>query len=115
VRADHRTGDQECFALAVSRLPCTVVGIRFVPEISRFLGIVIAMFYRDHDPPHFHATHGEYEAILGIRDGVLLRGSLPGRALGHVREWRLRHVAELEVNWVRAKNRQPLNRIAPLE
>lgn len=86
-----------------------------MPEISRFLGIVIAMFYRDHNPPHFHASYGEHAAAIGIHDGVVLWGSLPVRVLGHVREWRQAHVAELEDDWERAKNRQPLNPIAPLE
>jgi len=42
-----------------------------VPEISRFLGIVIGMFYRDHQPPHFHATYGDYEITVGIEDGIV--------------------------------------------
>lgn len=42
-----------------------------MPVISRFLGIAIAMLYRDHDPPHFHATYGEHEITVGIRDGVV--------------------------------------------
>ena len=56
-----------------------------MPEISRFLGIVIAILYRDHEPPHFHATYGEYEITVGIRDG-LVTGRFPRRALGHVLE-----------------------------
>lgn len=54
-----------------------------MPEISRFLGIVIAMLYRDHEPAHFHATYGEFEITVGIRDG-LVTGRFPRRALGHV-------------------------------
>ena len=42
-----------------------------MPVISRFLGIAIAILYRDHDPPHFHASYGEYEITVGIRDGVV--------------------------------------------
>jgi hypothetical protein len=86
-----------------------------VPEISRFLGIVIAMFYRDHPPPHFHATYGEHEAAIAIGNGAVLWGSLPRRALAHVQEWRQAHVAELEEDWERALARRPLNPIAPLE
>ena len=59
-----------------------------MPEISRFLGVVIAMFYNDHNPPHFHAYYGEHEAAITIGDGEVLWGSLPRRALGHVQEWR---------------------------
>ena len=56
-----------------------------MPEISRFLGIVIAILYRDHEPPHFHATYGEHEITVGILDG-LVTGRFPRRALGHVLE-----------------------------
>jgi hypothetical protein len=86
-----------------------------VPEISRFLGIVIAMFYNDHNPPHFHAYYGEHEVAIGIADGDILWGSLPRRALGHVQEWRLIHLRELAADWERARGRQPLEPIAPLE
>lgn len=85
-----------------------------MPEISRFLGIVIAIFYRDHEPPHFHATYGGYEITVGIRDGVV-EGRFPRRALGHVLEWLDLHRDELLANWERARARQPLEPIAPLE
>lgn len=51
-----------------------------MPVICRFLGIAIAILYRDHDPPHFHAIYGEYEVTVGIRDGVVT-GRFPRRAL----------------------------------
>ena len=86
-----------------------------MPEISRFLGIVIGMFYNDHNPPHFHAYYGEHEAAIAISDGKLLWGSLPRRALAHVQEWRAAHVAELEDDWRRARAREPLTPIEPLE
>ncbi len=54
-----------------------------MPEISRFLGIVIAMFYRDHEPAHFRAKYGEYEITVEIGTGVV-DGQFPRRALGHV-------------------------------
>lgn len=57
-----------------------------MPEISRFLGIVIAMYYNDYDPPHFHARYGEYEVTVGIADG-LVEGCFPRRALNLVLEW----------------------------
>ena len=66
-----------------------------MPEISRFLGIVIGMYYKDHNPPHFHAYYGEHEATIVIQDGTILSGSLPRRALSHVQEWRQVHVMEL--------------------
>ena len=85
-----------------------------MPEISRFLGIVITMFYREHGPPHFHAGYGEYNIVVSILDGVV-SGSFPRRALRLVLEWFELHKNELKENWELAQQRKPLNRIAPLE
>lgn len=85
-----------------------------MPVISRFLGIAIAILYRDHDPPHFHATYGEYEITVGIRDGVVT-GRFPRRALVHVLEWRALYADELSANWERARAREALLPVAPLE
>jgi len=86
-----------------------------LPEISRFLGIVIAMYYNDHNPPHFHARYGEHEAIIAISTGEVIDGRLPPRALGLVQEWRELHKAELVEDWRLARARRKLNRIEPLE
>ena len=85
-----------------------------MPELSRFLGIVIGMFYREHGPPHFHAVYGEYEVTIEIETGVVT-GRFPKRALGHVMEWAALHRDELLENWTLARTKQPLKRIAPLE
>jgi hypothetical protein len=85
-----------------------------MPEISRFLGIVIAMFYRDHSPPHFHAIYGDYEVTVTIETGVV-SGEFPKRALTHVLEWLELHKAELLADWDLAKERKPLNKVNPLE
>ena len=85
-----------------------------MPEISRFLGIVIAMFHREHGPPHFHAKYGEYEATVNIGTGVVA-GQFPKRALRHVLEWYDLHREELMENWDLAEQRRPLNKILPLE
>ncbi|MGB5742992.1 MAG: DUF4160 domain-containing protein [Sedimenticolaceae bacterium] len=53
-----------------------------MPEISRFLGIIIAMYYNDHTPAHFHAMYGECDAIIAIENGELIAGRLPPRVLG---------------------------------
>jgi len=83
-----------------------------VPEISRFLGVVIGMFYSEHGVPHFHAVYGEYEASI---ESERVHGALPRRALALVLEWNRLHRQELLDNWERARAGQPLNRIAPLE
>lgn len=83
-------------------------------EISRFLGIVIRMFYREHTPPHFHAKYGEYQITVGIEDGVV-EGRFPRRALGLVLEWCEAHRAELRQDWELAAQRKALNTIPPLE
>ncbi len=85
-----------------------------MPEISRFLGIIIAMYYNDHSPPHFHAKYGEYEITVNI-DGGLFDGRFPKRALRHVLEWYELHKADLEEDWHLARERKPLKSIPPLE
>jgi hypothetical protein len=85
-----------------------------MPEISRFLGIVIAMFYRDHEPGHFHAKYGDYEISVQIADG-LVEGAFPRRALRHVLEWYELHRDELAADWERARRGEPLAPIPPLE
>ena len=85
-----------------------------MPEISRFLGIVIGMFYREHGPPHFHAAYGDFEITVEIETGVV-SGRFPRRALTHVVEWVQLHRDELMANWALAREGQPLRRIAPLE
>jgi hypothetical protein len=85
-----------------------------MPEISRFLGIVIAMYYNDHAPQHFHARYGGFEATVDIQTGEA-SGSFPHRALALVREWNDLHRDELLENWELARVREPLNAIEPLE
>ena len=85
-----------------------------MPEISRFLGIVIRMYYRDYAPPHFHAEYGEYEITVEIGSG-LVEGRFPRRALAAVLEWYTQHENELAQNWELARQEQPLNKIDPLE
>jgi hypothetical protein len=86
-----------------------------VPEISRFYGIVIRMFFDEHPPPHFHALYGEYEALININTLAIIWGNLPGRALGLVVEWASLHQAELGVLWEKARKSEPLGKIEPLK
>jgi len=85
-----------------------------VPEISRFLGIVIGMFYREHAPPHFHAVYGEFEVTVEIETGIV-NGRFPRRALALVLEWQALHQEELRRNWELARAGRPVSRVAPLE
>ncbi len=86
-----------------------------MPEICRFFGIIIAMFFEDHQPPHFHARYGEHKVAIKIRDLSILEGFLPPRALGLVMEWASSHQDELAQNWDLAQAYQPLMKIRPLE
>lgn len=85
-----------------------------MPEISRFLGVVIRMYYRDHEPAHFHATYGGYDVTVEIETGVT-EGRFPRRALSAVLEWYEQHQGELRENWERARREEPLVTIEPLE
>lgn len=86
-----------------------------MPELSRFFGIVIALFYDDHAPPHFHARYGDNRAIIAIETLALLQGSLPPRALGLVMEWAAQHQADLRRTWAAAQRHEELEPIPPLE
>jgi hypothetical protein len=85
-----------------------------VPRLSTFYGIVIAMYYRDHAPPHFHAVYGEHEATIVIATLAVLSGNLPARALRLVQEWGELHRPELQANWESARAHAPLASIEPL-
>jgi hypothetical protein len=85
-----------------------------MPELSCFLGIVIMMYFNDHNPPHFHAKYNEYRAVITISDLSVLEGNLPPRILGFVVEWAKIHKEELKSNWDLLKNAGIYNKIAPL-
>ncbi len=86
-----------------------------MPEISRFFGIVITMYYNEHPPPHFHVRYGRQKALVAIDSLTILRGRLSPRALGLVIEWAVSHQTELKENWKLARQEEPLNKVAPLE
>ena len=86
-----------------------------MPEVSRFFGIVIRMYFDDHDPPHFHAMYAGKEAQVGIDPIVILEGKLPNRAASMVVEWAALHQRALMQNWWRLRNDQPIEKIQPLE
>ena len=86
-----------------------------MPELCRFLGIVIKMYTNDHPPPHFHAIYGEYEVVIRIDTLAPIAGRLPARAFGLVIEWGTRHKDELEIAWKKAENLEPPGKIEPLD
>ena len=86
-----------------------------MPELSRFYGIVIRMHFREHGPPHFHAEYGGVQALITIDDLAVLKGKLPHRALGLVREWAFLHEGELRLAWERTRRQEDPGKIAPLE
>ena len=86
-----------------------------MPEISRFLGIIIAMYYKEHNPPHFHVRYNEYKATISINDLALLEGKLPPKVLGLVIEWASMYQKSLMEDWVLAENFEELKKIPPLE
>jgi hypothetical protein len=77
--------------------------------------MVIAMFFNDHDPPHFHVRYGSRRAILRLDGLELLQGDLPPRALALAREWAALHAEELWEDWRLARANQPLRSIDPLQ
>jgi hypothetical protein len=85
-----------------------------VPRISEFYGIVIAMYYREHGLPHFHATYAGETVVVSIQTGEVIAGRIAARALRLVQEWYGLHRDELRLNWARAREDAPLERIDPL-
>jgi hypothetical protein len=85
-----------------------------MPEICRFLGIVIYMLYDDHPPPHFHAEYGEYRVTVEIHTGIV-EGRFPRRALSALMEWHVLQKERLLEDWKLAENHEPLKKIPPLE
>ncbi len=86
-----------------------------MPEISRFFGIIIKMYFDEHPPPHFHAIYGEHIAVIDIHTLVVLNGYVPPRVLGMVVEWASQHREDLLDLWDQARKRQPLYKLPPLE
>lgn len=85
-----------------------------MPEISRFFGIVVRMFFDDHPPPHFHAEYAGVWARIAIQPMEVMSSDLPPRALSMVLEWGALHQRELLENWDRLQNRATPRKIAPL-
>ena len=85
-----------------------------MPEISRFFGIIIRMFYDDHNPPHLHAEYQGNSAVFDF-NGNMLKGDLLSRtAIKLVREWIDLHIDELDADWEAARQEVELKKITPL-
>jgi Domain of unknown function (DUF4160) len=82
-----------------------------MPEVARFYGISIKIFFGDYPLPHFHAVYGEYNALIGIEDLSIIEGDLPGRAQEMVLEWAGRYQSELMEMW----NSQEFCNLPPLK
>ena len=85
-----------------------------MPEICRFYGIVIKMYFADHAPPHFHAEYAEHEARIAIDSMAVISGKLPPRAMGLVVEWATLHQQDLSALWENASRLELLHRLDPL-
>jgi len=85
-----------------------------MPEISRFLGIVIYMYFNGHNPAHFHVAYNEYEAAVVIRTLGVMEGKLPARVLSLVVEWASLHQEELLANWESIRSTGRYHGIEPL-
>ena len=86
-----------------------------MPEISRFLGIIITMYYKkEHNPPHFHVRYNEYNAEIDIITLNVLAGKLPAKVLELVAEWAELHQEELTENWNLLQTTGNFNKIQPL-
>lgn len=86
-----------------------------MPIVSTFFGIVIRMFYKEHEPPHFHAEYQGQQAKCNF-DGAIVAGyirSATARAL--IRRWAASRRRQLEANWEKMKAGQTLDGIEPLE
>ncbi len=70
-----------------------------MPRIAELDGVVLTMYFGDHNPPHFHARYGEYEAVLAIDDLQVLRGHLPSSKLTLVRDWAVHKQGMLRDKW----------------
>ena len=86
-----------------------------MPEVSRFYGISIFLYPREHPPAHFHAFYGDDEAVVGITSVQVMEGTLPNRANKLVLTWAELHRAELLAAWERLRAGQPPGKIAPLD
>jgi hypothetical protein len=85
-----------------------------MPELCRFLGISILMYFNDHSPPHFHVRYNEHRAVFAVSDLTMTEGRLPPRVAGLVLEWAQLRRTELEAAWAALRDTGTFDRIEPL-
>ena len=83
-----------------------------MPEISRFYGIIIKMFFKpkEHEPSHIHALYGEYVGIFDLKTMEMTEGDMPIKAQGLIKEWISRNQQALLQMW----DSQKLRKLPPL-
>lgn len=85
-----------------------------MPIISKFFGIIVYIYWKDHAPPHFHAKYGDDEIVVNIKTGDI-NGTMPNRAIKMIQEWRELHKNNLLKDWELAEQKKALFPIKPLE
>jgi len=85
-----------------------------MPEICRFLGIIIYMYFNEHNPPHFHAVYNEYKASISIETLGMIEGKLPSKVFSLVVEWAQDHKQELLDNWNSLQSTGKFEKLKPL-
>lgn len=85
-----------------------------MPEISRFFGIIISMYFDEHNPPHFHAKYGKDYVVVEINSLRVIEGKVSPRILGFIMEWAFQHQKELMHDWELARQEKSLSKIEPL-
>jgi len=86
-----------------------------LPEISRFYGIRITIYFDDHPPSHFHAEYGEHEAVFSIKDGEMINGKLPNTAKKLVKKWYGLQKDKIMEAWEHIQNDEVFEKVPPLD
>ena len=87
---------------------------KFMPEICRFFGIIIFLYWKDHNPPHIHFTYGDYECSISVLD-LIVDGQAPAKVIAKVNEWINLHEAEILSLWEKAQKGEKIDKIEPLK
>ena len=85
-----------------------------MPEICRFYGIILSLYWRDHNPPHIHFTYGDYECSISVIDRVV-DGKAPAKVILKVNQWIDQHEDELLRMWEKAQRGEKIGKIEPLK